>query len=152
MDVGFENFAKKDDFAFRQMSAAFWHEANPTYIINDKTLTQVFDEILNNDPYLQGQMLILPDETKIGYVLFSCGFHLNETQKFVKLEQLYFLPEYEGKDIEKAALLYMEYVFKEHYAFYVKIQPHQTSMISYCRERGYRALKDDLYYRSDREK
>lgn len=99
----FRNFTEADRAVFLEMCRGFYSGDAVDHPIPEEYMQATFDEIVRQGPYLRGVLFELDGKTA-GYSQLSFTFS-NEVGGFVVLiEEIFVLPEFQGKGIGGAFL------------------------------------------------
>ena len=103
----FRDFKESDRRAFLEMCRGFYSGDAVDHAIPEKYMELTFDEILRQGPYLRG-ILFEQNGKTAGYGQLSFTFS-NEVGGFVvQIEEIYVLPEFQGKGIGNAYLEWLK--------------------------------------------
>lgn len=123
---------------YLQMATAFYTSPAVLHAIPRAYIERTFDEMMRSDVYVDG--FLLEDEgTAMGYALIAKTFSQEPGGLAIWVEELYVLPEYQGRGLGSQAFEQLERYYPDCRRFRLEIEPDNEGA-----ERLYRRLGYDI--------
>jgi GNAT superfamily N-acetyltransferase len=108
--INIRDFNEQDKSSFINMCTSFFSTGATLHPLSSAAIANTFNEIMAKNPFLRG-LIIENDFMTSGYINLSFTYS-NEANGFVVLiEELYILPEFQGKGLGSYAL---KWIFNEY--------------------------------------
>ena len=106
-ELNVRKITQKDKEEFLRMSHEFYRSDAVLHEIEEKCHLNAFDEMMRSDTYLMGYLLECDGQTA-GYAVLNKMFMREVGGVVVWTEELYILPEYQGKGLGSAFFKWLE--------------------------------------------
>lgn len=101
--IKIRDFEEQDIAIFINMCTSFYSSDAVLHPISQEAMSKTFSEIMSSSPYLRG-LIIEYNSTICGYVNLSLTYSNEANGLVVLLEEIYIMPEFQGRGFGSYAL------------------------------------------------
>ena len=130
-----------DRETYLRLAHAFYHSPAVLHPVPDDHFVRTFEEILRSDVYADGFLLENDQGDCLGYAVTSKTFSQECGGQAVWVEELYILPEYQGRGFGTHALRQLEALYPSATRFRLEVEPDNESAARLYQRLGYEVLE-----------
>lgn len=129
-----------DREVYLKMVHDFYHSPAVLHPVPDEHFQRTFEEILRSDVYSDGFLLEDDEGRCMGYAVTAKGFSQECGGQFVWVDELYVLPEHQGKGVGTEALRLLEEYYPHCKRFRLEVEPDNEDAARLYRRLGFEGL------------
>lgn len=133
-----QKLTEQDKEEFFKLSHAFYQSAAVLCEIDESCHVKAFEEMMKSDVYILG-FLLKCGETTVGYAVLNKMFMREAGGTVVWVEELYILPEFQGKGLGRAFFAWLEEQYPA-VRYRLETEPDNDRAMALYQRLGYRIL------------
>ena len=138
--INIRDFKEQDSAIFIDMCTSFYSSDAVLHPISQEAMSKTFNEIMSNSPYLRG-LIIEYNSLISGYVNLSLTYSNEANGLTVLLEEIYIMPEYQGRGLGSYALKWVLDEYKDKAMRYrLEVCNSNSSAIKLYERFGFKSL------------